>query len=143
MLRTTRKPAIVWKVTDYGIWITGAANFTDGDPNTSPPAPGRIITPPSRMDRQCQVFTTVAPPNSLGSGMHQACHMADGTSATVRQWWYDDTIGKWLAHLNAGTAMTFAGNNVSFFGGIVLPGMKCFAQIVANVGCTKFAHFFR
>lgn len=125
MIITTRNKSATFNAL---CWITGAANFTDPDPNVTPPNANRIISPPGYI--------------LLTPATQAACAIAVATSATVRLWWYDDAHILWIP-ANAGQALTYTGSNtaVATVGGMV--GSKWFAQFTANVGVTTAAFFFR
>jgi hypothetical protein len=123
------------------IWITGAAGFTDSDPNSVAPAAGRILTIPitthrNRWDPWFILLSGGA--TAVGTGHAAVTFLADGTSASIRYWWKDDTLGTWFPVGLIGN-LNYATNNGFNFSGIILPGAKIFAQITANSGVTKFA----
>jgi hypothetical protein len=124
------------------LWITGAAGFTDaGDPNASPPSAGRILTIPP-FDRFAQGFAAASPPTYVGGGWAVNGALADGTSATLRSWWKDDTLGIWFP-VGTVSNLNYASNNQSNFSGVALPGQKWFLQVLVNNGVTKIGHFFK
>lgn len=118
-------------------WIIGAANFTDGDPNvagaggtggdasvTALTALGRIITP--------------SPKIFMMSGVLLSAAIANGTSASIRFWWYDDVQKLWIP-FTAAQAVTYAGSPTGSVTIGCMPGAKFYAQVTINVGVTKIA----
>lgn len=118
-------------------WITGAAGFTDaGDPNAFPPDAARVIT--SLPEGRLATGTAALRPASF-----VGAHVADGTSASVRFWWYDDAQAIWIPGGAAGT-LTYATTNSTNtnLNGATL-GRKWFLQVAANTAVTKIAFLFR
>lgn len=116
-------------------WITGAAGFVDASPNVTPPDPARIISAPANVIGIANGFP-------LGTSPSVAAFVADGTGATLRFWWYDDTQATWVQSGNA-FARTYAGNNVLDLVGLAAPGKRFFCQVTANTGVTKVAFLIR
>lgn len=118
-------------------WITGASGFTDSDPNSVPPAASRIIRFPAYMPQAPN------PPISatLWLGAQLMAVLADGTSATIRFWWYDDVEELWVPS-GATVALTYATGNQSAQT-IRFIAAKWFCQVTANTGVTKIAFFIR
>jgi len=99
-------------------WITngGAAIAVDDDPNVTPPAADRIVRMPAHMFA-CDLHDgagAARPPRVV-------CCTADGTSAAVRVWWYDDALLIWVP-LAAGQTMTTAGANLVQINAYIMPG---------------------
>lgn len=120
MIATTRNKAARFTAM---LWIRGAANFTDADPNVTPPAANRTLRIPSGPFLSQTAVST---------------WLADGTSATIRNWFYDDGQAIWVPFLQ-GLALTYAGTNLISASYGAIPGAKVFVQVVANVGVTKIA----
>jgi hypothetical protein len=121
-------------------WITngGSAIGLDPNPNVTPPTADRIIRMPAYMFA-CDI---PAAAGSLGVSPRIAVYLADGTSADVRYWFYDDALAIWTP-LQVTLSMTTAAVNVGALTILTMIGAKYFPQITANVGVTKIAVFIR
>lgn len=120
-------------VADY--WITGPAGFTDaGDPNSVAPAASRIMSMPRRV-----LFFSESSSLAGATGLRALAFLADGTTATMRFWWFDDAIGVWIGLGSAAAAATYATTNRLAVAIRNVPGLKTFLQISANTGVSKVA----
>lgn len=109
--------------------VTGAANFTDSAPtNGASVAATRYIT--YRPD----IFVT--------SGTSVSFFAIDGTSMSVRLWWYDATLDLWIPNGAAAALTTATSNSTNIVIGC-MPGCRFYAQVTANTGATKFAFTIR
>ena len=124
-------------------WIEGAAGFVDADPNVTGIAAllaaGRVLVPPA------DTFNTGHDTSVFVGGPTIFVALADGTSATVSCWVYDDAKAIWHGALRSGkaAALTYAAGNIFVPSIGIRPGARFFWQIVANNGVTKFAAGFR
>jgi hypothetical protein len=126
MIVTTRNRAPTFT---SQLWITGAANFTDSSPNSVAPDPAtRVITTPAGI--------IVTPGTGVG------LFLVDGTSASIRFWWYDDGHSIWIPAGNV-QALTYAAVSAASATVGCMPGAKWFAQFTANTGVTKASFFIR
>ena len=117
-------------------WITngGSAIAVDSDPNSVAPPASRVFYPPT------SIFIgsfEAGNGNTLTSTNISPC-AADGTSVTVRAWWYDDTQSLWIPE-SSGPTLTYASTNVSNIAMRCMPGVKHFLQVTSNTGVTKIA----
>jgi len=121
--------------------ITGAANFTDATPNVTPPAAARIITTPAYM---LAFNESVAVNLAARTSPALAAFLVDGTSASVRPWWYDDAVGTWFPGGDV-VALTYASGAAAsqMMNVRHTPGCRYFCQVTANVGVTKIAFLIR
>jgi hypothetical protein len=114
-------------------WIEGAAGFTDaGDPNSIGLAAlttaGRIIrTPPG-------IFVT--------PGLSISAFAADGTSAVVRFWWFDDVKALFVPFGATATLTTASTASTTTAVGC-MPGAKFVCQVTTNTLVTKIAFMVR
>lgn len=117
------------------LWITngGAAITVDGDPNVTPPAANRILR--SRGDLFLSTYAGNVTPSLFAT-------LADGVTATVRHWWYDDVQLLWVP-TNVEFALTYANSNGSQSRPRMVPGTKFHCQVKANDGVTKIAFSYR
>ena len=119
-------------------WIQngGAALALDNSPNVTPPAANRIISTPD------YIFNMPFPDAAGGVPMATTVQafLADGTTATLRLWMYDDGQATWIpmANQSARTYATFNGHGIPCR---TVPGAKFFCQVIANNGVTKIAFF--
>lgn len=117
-------------------WITGSPIALDSDPNSVAPPVARIFTTPSRI---AQVLPAIL---TAGCGPAIGVAVADGVSATVRLWWFDDFTGLW-SPLGTSFSPTFAAANYLSLAGGAQIGCKYFVQVTANNGVTKMAALIR
>ena len=78
----------------------------------------------------------------LSSGLNATAFCVDGTSASVRLWWYDAVEDLWLPN-GAAATITTTGNNIlqSLIG--AQPGCGYFLQVISNTLLTKIGFFLR
>jgi hypothetical protein len=119
-------------------WRTGAAGFTDSDPNSVAPTDAQILTTPS------YVFAYSSLPTSfVANGVLMSCFVADGSTASTRFWWFDDVQLIWIPVLNSVSSMTYATTNATNVAVRSVPGCRFFCQVTANSGVTKIAVLLR
>lgn len=120
-----------------GCWISngGSAIAVDNTPNTTPPAPARILTMPTGV---FLANTAVAP--SVVGITNVSAALTDGTGATIRIWMFDTSQNLWVALGNSSARTTAAANLLNVQCGCT-PGAQFFCQVIANTGVTKIAFF--
>ena len=109
--------------------ITGSSGFTDSAPtNGTSVLPTRYITYPTN------IFLT--------AGTSLTAFLQDGTSATVRFWWYDNVQDLWVPNGTALALTTASTNSGTQIVG-AMPGCRFFCQVTVNSGVTKIAFMVR
>lgn len=115
------------------IYNGGAALAVDPDPNVTPPAADRIIQLHPRYLRAMvgQQFPQVT------------VWLANGTTCSVRVWFYEDSLGRWIGTLTPTVLDYSAISRLNSAGTPFAAGLRAFAQVTANVGTTRIAMSFR
>lgn len=120
---------------DFWIKNGGAALAVDSDPNSVTPSAARIMSGP-----RAGFWPTLMNAGGAALGPFITLLSADGTSVTLRWWWYDDTKATWIPGTTTVT-LTTAGNNFQQLRYVL--GAKTFVQVTANTGVTKVGIIFR
>lgn len=116
------------------IWVGtlgGGALATENDPNTTPPAASRILRIGAKRG------------GTLVQGLGNVrAYVANGTSLTLRGWYFDTFVNLWVAFVGAAGQVCNANAFTSVLANTgTMCGAQVFVQILTNTGSvTAFAY---